>query len=82
VAFPGGFGTLDELFEVLTLVQTKKSARIPILLYGRDYWQRTINFEAMLESGVINAQDLACFQLVDSPQAAWDAIKAFYAPSI
>jgi hypothetical protein len=82
VAFPGGFGTLDELFEVLTLVQTKKSARIPILLYGRDYWQRTINFEAMLESGVINAQDLTCFQLVDSPQAAWDAIKAFYAPSI
>ena len=82
VAFPGGFGTLDELFEVLTLVQTKKSARIPILLYGRDYWQRTINFEAMLESGVINAQDLTCFQWVDSPQAAWDAIKAFYAASI
>ena len=79
VAFPGGFGTLDELFEVLTLVQTRKSAAIPILLYGSAYWKTAIHFDAMLQAGVVNAQDLQCFQFVDSPEAAWTAIKDFYA---
>jgi uncharacterized protein (TIGR00730 family) len=79
VAFPGGFGTLDELFEVLTLVQTRKSAAIPILLYGSAYWKAAIHFDAMLQAGVVNAQDLQCFQFVDSPEAAWTAIKDFYA---
>jgi hypothetical protein len=79
VAFPGGFGTLDELFEVLTLVQTRKASQVPVLLFGSDYWKRVINIDAMLEHGTINAQDVACFRMVDTAQEAWDAIRTFYA---
>ena len=75
IAFPGGFGTLDELFEVLTLVQTRKVNPTPVLLYGSDYWKKLINFEWMLESGIISKQDLECFKFVDSPEAAWQEIK-------
>ena len=75
IAFPGGFGTLDELFEVLTLVQTRKVNPTPVLLYGSDYWKKLINFEWMLESGTISKQDLECFKFVDSPEAAWQEIK-------
>ncbi len=75
IAFPGGFGTLDELFEVLTLVQTRKVNPTPVLLYGSDYWKKLINFEWMLESGTISKQDLDCFKFVDSPEEAWQEIK-------
>ena len=75
IAFPGGFGTLDELFEMLTLVQTRKVTPTPILLYGSDYWQRLIDFEWMVESGTISKEDLSCFQYVDTPEDAWAAIK-------
>jgi uncharacterized protein (TIGR00730 family) len=75
IAFPGGFGTLDELFEVLTLVQTRKVNPTPVLLYGSDYWKKLINFEWMLESGTISKQDLECFKFVDSPEEAWQEIK-------
>ena len=78
VAFPGGFGTLDELFEVITLVQTKKAKPVPIILFGSEYWKRLFNFDVMLEEGAISAQDLDLIQYVDAPQAAWDAIKKFY----
>jgi hypothetical protein len=78
VAFPGGFGTLDELFEVITLVQTRKAKPVPIVLYGSEYWKRLLNTDVMLEEGVISEQDLALFTYVDEPQAAWDAIKNFY----
>lgn len=78
VAFPGGFGTLDELFEILTLVQTHKSHKVPILLFGSDYWTRVINFEAMIEAGTISAEDSSCFKLVDSPAAAWEVVTSFY----
>jgi uncharacterized protein (TIGR00730 family) len=78
VAFPGGFGTLDELFEVITLVQTRKAKPVPIVLYGTTYWKRLLNTEVMLEEGVISEQDLALFSYVDEPQAAWDVIKGFY----
>lgn len=78
VAFPGGFGTLDELFEVITLVQTRKSKAVPIILFGTDYWKRLINMDVMIEEGVISPDDLKLFQYVDEPQVAWDAIKAFY----
>ena len=78
VAFPGGFGTLDELFEVITLVQTRKARQVPIVLFGSDYWKRLINFEMLVEEGVISAADLELFQFADEPQAAWEIIKTFY----
>jgi hypothetical protein len=78
VAFPGGFGTLDELFEVITLVQTRKARQVPIVLFGSDYWKRLINFDMLVEEGVISAADLDLFQFADEPQAAWDIIKSFY----
>lgn len=78
VAFPGGFGTLDELFEVITLVQTQKAKPVPIVLFGTDYWKRLVNTEVMLEEGVISEQDLKLFSYVDEPQAAWSVIQTFY----
>jgi uncharacterized protein (TIGR00730 family) len=78
VAFPGGFGTLDELFEVITLVQTRKSKQVPIVLFGSDYWKRLINFELLVDEGVISPADLELFHYADDAQAAWDVIKGFY----
>lgn len=78
VACPGGFGTFDELFETLTLIQTRKIKPVPIVLLGREYWQRIINFEAMLEEGVIEEEDLALFQFVDTAEEAWVLIKKYY----
>ena len=75
IAFPGGFGTLDELFEMLTLVQTRKVKPTPVLLYGSDYWKRLIDFEWMVTSGTISKEDLACFKYVDSPEEAWADIR-------
>ena len=77
-AFPGGFGTLDELFEVITLVQTKKASPVPIVLFGSAYWKRLVNFEALVEEGVISAPDLDLFRFCDDPQEAWQFIQAFY----
>jgi len=71
IAFPGGFGTFDELFEILTLAQTRKLDRpIPVLLYGSDYWNEVVNFEALLRHGTIAAEDLRLFEFVDEPHAA------------
>jgi len=78
VAFPGGFGTLDELFEVITLVQTRKAKPVPIVLYGSDYWKQLFNTDVMLEEGVISPQDMDLFSYVDDPQSAWDSIRTFY----
>ena len=78
VAFPGGFGTLDELFEVITLVQTKKAKPVPIILFGSSYWKRLFNFEVLIEEGAISPEDLDLLTYVDDPQDAWDAIKRFY----
>jgi uncharacterized protein (TIGR00730 family) len=78
VAFPGGFGTLDELFEVITLVQTGKAKPVPIVLFGSDYWKRLFNFDLLVEEGAISPQDLKLFTYVDEPQAAWDVIRNFY----
>jgi hypothetical protein len=76
VAFPGGFGTLDELFEVLTLAQTRKLDRsIPVLLYGSAFWKEVINFEALVRHGTIAAEDLGLFAFVDEPQAALALLK-------
>jgi uncharacterized protein (TIGR00730 family) len=78
VAFPGGFGTLDELFEVLTLVQTRKTKPVPIFLYGSDYWKKLINFDVLVDEGAISPEDIRLFQYVDEPQKAWEEIKRFY----
>ncbi len=78
VAFPGGFGTLDELFEVITLVQTKKAQPVPIVLFGSVYWKRLINIEVMVEEGVISLEDLQLLNYVDTPEHAWDVIRRFY----
>ncbi len=78
VAFPGGFGTLDELFEVITLVQTQKSAPLPIILFGTGYWKRLINFDVLIEEGVISAEDMDLIRFTDDPQEAWETIRAFY----
>ncbi len=78
VAFPGGFGTLDELFEVITLVQTRKARPVPIVLFGSDYWKRLLNLDVLVEEGAISPDDLKLFQYADDPQTAWDLVKAFY----
>lgn len=78
VAFPGGFGTMDELFEIITLVQTRKAKPVPIVLFGTEYWKRLFNFDVMIEEGAISPEDLELFTYVDSPQDAWKAIKHFY----
>lgn len=78
LAFPGGFGTLDELFEVITLVQCKKSKPVPILLFGTDYWKRLINLDLLVEEGTISPEDLNLFKYVDDPQTAWQHILRFY----
>ncbi len=73
--FPGGFGTLDELFEILTLIQTQKAPPIPVVLFGRDYWRQIINFEALVEHEVIAPGDLTLFDLVDDAEEAWDVLR-------
>jgi uncharacterized protein (TIGR00730 family) len=78
VAFPGGFGTLDELFEVLTLVQTRKAKPVPIVLFGTAYWKGLINFDLLVEEGTISAQDLSLFHFSDDPAQAWEMIERFY----
>ena len=78
LAFPGGFGTLDELFEVITLVQCKKAKPVPILLFGSDYWKRLINLDVLVEEGAISPEDLKLFQYVDDPKVAWQHIVKFY----
>jgi uncharacterized protein (TIGR00730 family) len=76
VVFPGGFGTFDELFEILTLAQTRKLDRaIPILLYGSTYWKEVVNFEALVRHGTIASEDLKLFEFVDAPQAALELLQ-------
>ena len=78
VAFPGGFGTLDELFEIIALVQTQKAKPVPIILFGSDYWKRLIHFDVLVEEGTIHRSDLDLIHYSDDPQEAWDYIKNFY----
>ena len=78
VAFPGGFGTLDELFEVLTLVQTRKTKPVPVILFGTEFWKRLIDFDFLVEQGTISSADLGLFHYTDDPQEAWDRIRGFY----
>ncbi|MCB2074931.1 MAG: LOG family protein [Novosphingobium sp.] len=77
-AFPGGFGTLDEFLETLVLIQTGKMKPIPILLFGKEFWDRIINFDAMAEEGVINAADTGLFHWVETAEEGWQKIVEFY----
>jgi uncharacterized protein (TIGR00730 family) len=78
VCFPGGFGTLDELFETMTLVQTGKSRKRPILLFGRAFWEKLINFDHLVETGMINAADLQLFSYVETAEEAWQVLATQY----
>ena len=76
--FPGGFGTFDEMFELLTLIQTGKMKRIPIVLFGKDFWNRVVNFEAIAEEGTINRKDLDLIHWCETAEDAWCHIAEFY----
>ena len=78
VCFPGGFGTLDEMFEALTLIQTGKSRRRPVLLFGRAFWTKLINFDLLVETGMISALDLQLFRFVETAEEAWSVLEAEY----
>lgn len=78
VCFPGGYGTLDELFEALTLLQTKKIKPIPLLLFGKKYWSKLINFKLLVSEGMICPSDLKLFHYVESAEQAWKIIAKFY----
>ena len=74
VAYPGGFGTLDELFEILTLIQTRKTPEMPVVLVGKRYWDRIINLDILAEEGMISADDLEIFTVVENAEEAWQHI--------
>jgi uncharacterized protein (TIGR00730 family) len=78
VCFPGGFGTLDEMFEIMTLIQTGKCRRRPILLFGREFWTRLINFEYLIETGMISPGDVELFRFVETAEEAWAYLEAEY----
>jgi uncharacterized protein (TIGR00730 family) len=78
VAYPGGFGSFDELFEVLTLMQTKKVVSIPVILVGKHFWNEMVNFKKMVEFGVIDSEDMQTIHFADTAQDAWGIIKDWY----
>lgn len=78
VAFPGGYGTFDELFETLTLVQTKKVAPLPVILFGREFWEKAISWDFLAEEGMISPEDVHLFRYADRAQEAWDLITRFH----
>jgi len=78
VAFPGGFGTMDELFETLTLIQTKRMEPIPVILFGKDYWSRLVNWDLFIEEGTISPKDLELISYAETAQECWQLIRDFY----
>ena len=78
VAYPGGFGSFDELFEVLTLIQTKKVVRIPVILVGKSFWNEMVNFKQMVKFGVIDEDDMNIIHFVETAQEAWKLIQDWY----
>jgi len=78
VAFPGGYGTMDELFEALTLVQTGKVKSLPVILFGEEFWSRAVDFEFLRDEGVIAPEDLDLFRYAETAQEAWDKIQDYY----
>ena len=82
VAFPGGFGTLDELAEVLTLIQTQRSSVMPVVIYGKQFWEEVVDFDALLRWGTISPEDLDLFHLSDDPEEAFAYLKSQMDPSL
>ena len=78
IAFPGGFGTLDDLFETLTLIQTRRMQPMPVVLFGRDYWSRLINWDMFVDEGTISPEDLELITYAESAQECWQIIADFY----
>ena len=78
IAFPGGFGTLDELFEALTLIQTHRMQPIPVVLFGRDYWSRLIDWDMFVEEGTISPEDIELVSYAETAQECWQIISDFY----
>src|SRR5574343_564908 len=78
VCFPGGFGTLDELFETLTLIQTGKCRKRPVLLFGREFWAKLINFDHLADTGMISPEDLKLFRFVETADEAWETLQQVY----
>lgn len=78
VAYPGGFGSFDELFEVLTLIQTKKVVPIPVILVGKSYWNEMVNFAHMVEFGVIDQEDMHSIHFSETAEEAWQVIRDWY----
>ncbi|MDX1776005.1 MAG: TIGR00730 family Rossman fold protein [Desulfobulbales bacterium] len=78
VAFPGGYGTMDELFETLTLIQTKKIKPLPVILFGEPFWTEAVNFDFLVQEGVIDPEDRYLFHFVEKAQDAWEIIRGFY----
>jgi hypothetical protein len=76
--FPGGFGTFDEAFELLTLIQTGKISPIPVLFYGKDFWNRVVDFEALCEEGVISPRDLDLFHFCETAEEGWEIVQDFW----
>ena len=78
VAFPGGYGTFDELFETLTLIQTGKVPPVPVMLFGREFWDRAIRFDVLVDEGVISESERALFTYAETAREAWETISAFH----
>jgi uncharacterized protein (TIGR00730 family) len=78
VVFPGGFGTLDELFDTLCLRQTQRMQQIPVILYGREYWDSIINLQQLADEGVVDDEDLKLVEYAETPREAWDIIARFH----
>lgn len=78
VVFPGGFGTLDELFDAITLRQTGRMPEIPIIMFGREYWEGVLDFRFLADEGAIDDQDLDLFRYAETPEEAWDMIQRFH----
>ena len=78
VVYPGGFGTMDELFELLTLIQTKSMKQIPVIMVGKQWWNNIINFKFLIEEGLISEKDLEIFDTVDNAKEAWNSILEWY----
>lgn len=76
--FPGGFGTLDELFEALALIQTKRMKRVPILMFGQEFWKNVLNVDYLAEYGTISPEDAKLINYVDKAEDGWAIIREFY----